>query len=146
MFLKNSQSSLEKSCAGVSFLIKLQTEVTLVKYFFVNFCNIFKSTLLQNISTCVCRYPFIATSNCGRVARCYTVQKVRFSPPPPPKKYYLLHWKPFKSDEKCFLFHLKSSFRSQYIQVFVMTFWSCKKNGFLRKIRLTEKFTTSQPG
>ena len=23
------------------------------------------------------------------------------------------NWKPFKNDEKCFLFHLKSSFRSQ---------------------------------
>ena len=28
---------------------------------------------------------------------------------------YLLHWKPFKSDEKCFSFHLKSSFHSQDI-------------------------------
>ena len=27
----------------------------------------------------------------------------------------LLHWKPFKSNEECFLFHLKSSFRSQGI-------------------------------
>ena len=26
--------------------------------------------------------------------------------------------KVFKNDEKCFLFHLKSSFRSQYIQIF----------------------------
>ena len=25
------------------------------------------------------------------------------------------NWKPFKNDEKCFLFHLKSSFRSQDI-------------------------------
>ena len=25
------------------------------------------------------------------------------------------NWKPFKNDEKCFLFHLKSSFRSQNI-------------------------------
>ena len=32
------------------------------------------------------------------------------------KKFcYLLHWKPFKNDEKCFLFHLKSSFHSQDI-------------------------------
>ena len=33
----------------------------------------------------------------------------------PPKKNYILCFneKPFKSDEKCFLFHLKSSFRSQ---------------------------------
>ena len=29
------------------------------------------------------------------------------------KLFYLLQWKPFKNDAKCFLFHLKSSFRSQ---------------------------------
>ena len=34
-----------------------------------------------------------------------------------PKKFrfYLLQWKPFKNDEKCFLFHLKNSFRSKDI-------------------------------
>ena len=53
---------------------------------------------------------------------------------------------PLKNDEKCFLFHLKSSFRSQYISVFVTTFWSCRKNGLIRKIRLTSKFMTLQPG
>ena len=51
--------------------------------------------------------------------------------------------KPFKSDEKrCF----KSSFRSQDIYVFVSTIWLCRKNGFIRKINLTSKFMTSQPG
>ena len=59
------------------------------------------------------------------------------------KLCYLLYWKPFKDDEICFLFHLKSSFRSQH---FVMTFWSCRKNSLIRKIRLTSKFMTSQPG
>ena len=40
--------------------------------------------------------------------------KVGFSPS---KKnyFYFLQWKPFKNDEKYFLFHLKSSFRSQDI-------------------------------
>ena len=42
--------------------------------------------------------------------------------------------------------HLKSSFRSQDIKVFVTTFWSCRKNGLIRKIKLTSKFVTSQPG
>ena len=37
------------------------------------------------------------------------------------------NWKPFKNDEKCFLFYLKSSFRSQDISVFVISFWSCIK-------------------
>ena len=27
-----------------------------------------------------------------------------------------------------------------------MTFWSCRKNGVIRKINLTSKFLTSQPG
>ena len=44
------------------------------------------------------------------------------------------------------LFHLKSSFRSQDIQVFGMTFWSCRKNGSIRNIRLISKSMTSQPG
>ena len=44
------------------------------------------------------------------------------------------------------LFHLKSTFRSQDIQVFVTTFCSCRKDGLIRKTRLTSKFMTSQPG
>ena len=42
-----------------------------------------------------------------------------------PKKnlFCLLHWKPSKDDAKCFLFHLKSSFCSQDIYVFIMTFF-----------------------
>ena len=59
---------------------------------------------------------------------------------------HFLDWKPFKNDGKCFLFHLKSSFCSQDIKVFVMTFWSCRKNSLIRKMRLTLKFMTLQPG
>ena len=53
---------------------------------------------------------------------------------------------PLKMKKKSFLFHLKSSFRSQDIQVVVTTFWSCRKNGLIRKIRLTSKLMTSQTG
>ena len=61
-----------------------------------------------------------------------------------PKKTLLFaSLKALKNYEKCFLFHLKSSLRSQ---VFLLTFWSCRKNGLIRKIRLTSKFMTSQPG
>ena len=48
--------------------------------------------------------------------------------------------------KKCFLFHLKSSFRSKDISVFVTTFWSYRKNGLIRKTRLTSEFMTSQSG
>ena len=65
---------------------------------------------------------------------------------PSKKLCYLLDWKPFKNDEKCLLFHLKRSFCSQDIYVFVTIFWLCRKNGLIRKIRLTSKFMTSQPG
>ena len=64
----------------------------------------------------------------------------------PEKNCYFLDWKLFKNDEKCFLFHLKSCYRSQDILVFVASFWSCRKNGLTRKRRLTSKFLTSRPG
>ena len=62
----------------------------------------------------------------------------------PPKKIVLLHWKPFKIDEKRFLFHLKSSLRFQDIYIFLLTFWPCRKNRLIREIRSSSKFMTSQ--
>ena len=53
---------------------------------------------------------------------------------------------PFKNDEKCFLVHLENSFRSQDIDIFVLTFWSCTKSDLIRKMRLVSKFMTPQPG
>ena len=50
------------------------------------------------------------------------------------KMYYFLLWKPFKNDEKCFLFHLQGFFRPQNIYVFVMTFWSCRKKDLMKKM------------
>ena len=37
-------------------------------------------------------------------------------------------------------YFISSSFRSQDILTFVLTFWSCRKNGLIRKIRLISKF------
>ena len=52
-----------------------------------------------------------------------------------------------ESDEKSFLFHLKSFFCSQNISVFVLNFWKLQK-GLIKKIRarLISNFLTSQPG
>ena len=55
-------------------------------------------------------------------------------------------FKAFENDEKSCLFLLKSSFCSQDIEIFVLTFLSCRKHGLIRKIRLIPKFMTSQPG
>ena len=41
---------------------------------------------------------------------------------------------------------MESSFRSQDIQVFIMTFLSRRKNSFIRKIMLVSELMTSQPG
>ena len=46
----------------------------------------------------------------------------------------LLQWKHFENDEKSFLFHLKSSYRSQDIWFFVLTCRSCGWNGLVRNI------------
>ena len=75
------------------------------------------------------------------------IQPLKVGLSPSKKKLcYLLDWKSYKNDEKCFLFHLKSFFRSQDIKPFVKTFWSCRKECLIRKIRLTSKLMTSQPG
>ena len=42
--------------------------------------------------------------------------------------------KPFKNDEKCFLFYLKTSFCAQEIKIFVLTFWSCRKAALLQTL------------
>ena len=51
-----------------------------------------------------------------------------------------------KMMNKCFLFHLKSSFHSQDIYVFVTTFWSCRKSSLSGEITLASRFMASQPG
>ena len=47
--------------------------------------------------------------------------------------------------KNAFYFTLRA-FCSQGIYSFVLTFWSCRKNGLIRKISLISKFLTSQPG
>ena len=59
------------------------------------------------------------------------------------KSFYLFQWKPFKNDEKCFSFHLKSFICSQDIYIFVLTFWSCRKNGLIRT-RMLRRISTSR--
>ena len=65
---------------------------------------------------------------------------------PPQKLFYCLQWTPPKYDEKCLLFHRKSSFCSQNIYSFALTFWRCRKSGLIREIIWISKFMTSQPG
>ena len=47
---------------------------------------------------------------------------------------------------KKFFFHLKSFFCSQDILVLIQHFCHARKSSLIRKIRLTSKFITSQPG
>ena len=82
--------------------------------YYVFFSAIAESLLLQGIlGTRLCPhkvlefcYYFLISWHHNSWSRTLTFQK---------KLSYLLHWKPFKNDKKCFLFHLKSSFSSQDI-------------------------------
>ena len=56
----------------------------------------------------------------------------------------LLQWKPFKIDEKCFLFHVKDSFCSWDIYIFVLTFCLCTKNWLDKKPMVNFKFHIAQ--
>ena len=64
---------------------------------------------------------------------------------PPKKCVFWFNESPLKMMKNAF-FHLTSLFRSQDIHVFIMTFWTCRKNGLIRKIRLISEFMMSQPG
>ena len=59
---------------------------------------------------CITRFSFLHDCN------------FKVGPWPFKKNFYLLQWKPFKIDEKCCLFHLKSFLRSQDIYIFVLIF------------------------
>ena len=79
--------------------------------------------------------------HCGHFQESYL--KVGLSPS---KKIFICFIEsPLKMMKNVF-FHLQSSFRSQDIYVFVTSFWSCRKYGLIKKVRLTSKFLTSQPG
>ena len=53
---------------------------------------------------------------------------------------------PLEMMKNAFYFILKALFCPQDILVFVTTFWSSRKNGLIKKIRLTSKLMTSPPG
>ena len=78
-------------------------------------------------------------------ARSQMCLKLTFDSHLPRKYVFLLQWQPLKNDEKCFLFHPKSFFRSQDIKIFVLSFLSSGKDGLIRNISLIWKFVTSQP-
>ena len=54
---------------------------------------------------------------------------------------------PLNMMKNVFYFGLKALFVAKIFQfLFVTTFWSYRKNGLVRKIRLTSKLMTSEPG
>ena len=76
---------------------------------------------------------------------CYVCIKVEVSPSRK-KMFYLFQWNPFKMLEHDFYIILKALF---VLKIFRFLFWfflSFKNNSLIRKITLTLKFMTSQPG
>ena len=50
------------------------------------------------------------------------------------------NWKPFKNDEKFFLFHLKIFSWSQDIWTIVLTFWSCREMAGSKRLGYFQNF------
>ena len=62
-----------------------------------------------------------------------------------PKKYVLFaSVKALKNDENAFYFILKAPFVFKIVSFFVLTFWSYRKSGLIKKITLISKFMSSQ--
>ena len=59
--------------------------------------------------------------------------------------FYLLQRKPFKINEKYFLFYFERFFCFYDIQIFVLTILVKWENDLIRKLRLVSKIMTSQP-
>ena len=60
--------------------------------------------------------------------------------------FYLLQGKPFKNDEKIPFLSSEKLFSFSRHLIFVLVFWSCRKNGLIRNIRLVSKSMTSKLG
>ena len=67
--------------------------------------------------------------------------------PSPSKKFFFICFNnsPSKIMKNAFYFILKALFVLKIFR-FVLTFWACRKNDSIRKIRLILKFMMSQPG
>ena len=64
-----------------------------------------------------------------------------------PEKFALSAWlKALENDEKRFLFHLRSTFWSEDIYIFDLTFSVMQENGLVRNLRLISAFVASQLG
>ena len=74
---------------------------------------------------------FILPKCCQKFDQVYKMIKVRLSPS---KKKFAI----------CFTERPLKIIK--IVKVFVLTFWSYRENGFIKKIRLTSKCMTSQPG
>ena len=94
---------------------------------FLTFCNSFLPLKYKKvlIHTLIHRYAMITSLSTmilnilggrgGSSQSFLLIIVLRLGSLPPNELTYLLQWKPSKNDGKCFLFYLKSSFRSVYI-------------------------------
>ena len=63
----------------------------------------------------------------------------------PFKKIIFFNDSPLKMMKNAIYFILKPLFVLKTFKFFVLTFWACRKNDLIRKMRLISKFMTSQP-
>ena len=115
-------------------------------------CNcLFKYTQIADFYKCLLiKYgvalPRIAPAASLIVWQQYETFKVGLSPSKKKKIVICFNDSPTKIIKNVFLLHIKSSFHSQDISIFVLIFLACIKNSLNRKTGLTSKFMMSQPG
>ena len=102
---------------------KLERMFSKLKCVKINFCCSLGVQCLQNI---------LRIMEEGSSSETYKVVLLPF-------KINFFNESPLKMTKKGFLFHLKSSFRSQDNYIFVLTFWSFKRKGLTGNIRLISR-------
>ena len=111
----------------------------------VQICSINYALHLESVKihkNCLYWSVFGTDVNRDVVFNCFLLPIVEI---PPFKKIISFNDSPSKMMKTALYFVLKALFILNILNIF-LTFWTCRQNGLIRKIRLISKFLTSQPG
>ena len=146
LVLSKQKSNISKSSAGfvIKFFSSVKFRVSLVQpgncFSPSRLVGIFHTWLVlfilaMCIPHCLLALSFFSDSNVWMVrVHVQRIFKVRLSPSKSLTSFYLLlQWKLSKTDEKCFLFHLKSFFRSQIFKFLSWLFGYVEKTSWVER-------------
>ena len=134
------QNTLNKSLPTVSALVREVFNYFYYFFRFSGFSDLFGKVFLINLKFCLLDFSAFLLEQCklnkfSRDLKAHSQVWDNFG-----------QLKALKNDEKCFLFHFKSSFRSQCIVIFALAFWSYRTAWLERLTSLISKFMTFNLG